>query len=88
MRELLRRLERDLDTPAPVTRLCQGTILSREQYLVDVEQWGYEDARLLPHVAMGPDDIAHWTAAIQDEPHTQRRPGAGVASPLPQPDAA
>jgi len=88
MRELLRRLQSDLDTPAPVTRLCQGTILSREQYLIDIEQWGYDDARLLPHVAMGPEDIAHWTEAIQHEPHAQRRAAAGRPTPLTEPDAA
>ena len=88
MRELLRRLQSDLDTPAPVTRLCQGTILSREQYLIDIEQWGYDDARLLPHVAMGAEDIAHWTEAIQYEAHAQRRTAAGKPSPLPEADAA
>jgi hypothetical protein len=45
-------------------RVCQGTLLSREQYLVDVERWGYEDGRLAPRGSMSPGDIAHWTAAI------------------------
>ena len=45
-------------------KLLQGTLISREQYLVDLEQWGYEDARLSPSVDMTEDEIAEWTAAI------------------------
>ena len=49
-------------------RVCQGTILSREQYLTDVERWGYQDARVFPLGHMSPADTATWTAAIgQDE---------------------
>lgn len=61
--ELVGRLQadgRDTDD-LPV---CQGTLLSREQYLVDVEQWGYEDARIWPRGAMSPEETARWTAAI------------------------
>lgn len=64
LRELLSRLENDLKTAAPADRVCQGTILSREQYLFDVDIRGYEDARLKPHGNMTKEDIAHWTAAI------------------------
>ena len=28
--------------------LCYGTLLSRAQYLIDIDKWGYEDARLVP----------------------------------------
>jgi hypothetical protein len=53
---------------SPVTeRVCQGTILSREQYLTDVERWGYQDARLFPLGHMSTDDAATWTAAIGRE---------------------
>ncbi len=52
---------------APATRVCQGTLLSRAQYLVDIEKWGYEDARLEPQIQMTPRDIAHWTKAIGDQ---------------------
>jgi hypothetical protein len=47
--------------------LCRGTILSRSQYLVDVEDWGYRDARLEPAGAMSAEEIAHWTAAARAE---------------------
>ena len=39
-------------------------MLSREQYLIDVEEWDYEDARVAPRGTMSPEDVAHWTAAI------------------------
>lgn len=55
-------------------RICRGTLLSRKQYLVDLEQWGFEDARLEERVQMDSDDIAAWTeAAPKDEP-TQHTP--------------
>jgi hypothetical protein len=39
--------------------------LSREQYLVDLRQWGYADARLGPAGAMTPAEVRHWTEAIE-----------------------
>lgn len=45
-------------------RLCQGTLLSRAQYLVDVEEWGYHDARLTGRSGMTPEDVDAWTNAI------------------------
>jgi hypothetical protein len=44
--------------------LCQGTLLSREQYLIDIEAWGYQDARRLPPSAMTPEQIRQWTEGI------------------------
>jgi hypothetical protein len=64
MQELLRRLEEEVHPPSPRRRVCQGTLLSREQYLIDVQEWGYEDARLAPQGPMTAADIDHWTAAI------------------------
>jgi len=51
----------------PDGRLCRGPLLSRSQYLVDVEEWGYRDAREEPVGPMGAADIAHWTAAAREE---------------------
>ena len=64
MRELGRRLDREVREDAEPGRLCRGTLLSREQYLVDIERWGYADARLAPLGSMSREDVAHWTAAI------------------------
>ncbi len=43
--ELLHRLNDEMKSPPPAERVCQGTLLSRNQYLVDVECHGYRDAR-------------------------------------------
>ena len=49
-----------VDDPA----VCRGTLLSREQYLHDVEREGYDDGRAAPHGALTPQDIASWTEQI------------------------
>jgi hypothetical protein len=67
MEDLTRRLQADAAAAPPATRVCQGTLLSRAQYLVDVEKWGYEDARMEPSIQMTSRDIAHWTRAIGDQ---------------------
>lgn len=47
--------------------VCCGTLLSRQQYLKDVAEWEYEDARTHKADGMGPlmsdSEVAHWTAA-------------------------
>jgi hypothetical protein len=58
-------LEREACRPAPDQRVCQGTLLSREQYLTDVSRWGYADGRLMPRGSLTPEEIAQWTAAIE-----------------------
>jgi len=68
MDDLLGRLTPELDADDDVGRLCQGTILSRQQYLPDVTEWGYEDGRLVPHGNMSAEEIAEWTAAIGTKP--------------------
>ena len=65
MRELSARLAADGDV-IPGERLCCGTLLSRAQYLTDIEPWGYADSRLRLG-AMTAQDIAHWTDAIDRE---------------------
>jgi hypothetical protein len=46
-------------------RVCYGTLLSREQYLYDVDVLGYEDARLVPRGGMTLRDLEIWTDAIK-----------------------
>jgi hypothetical protein len=48
----------------PLNRVCFGTLLSREQYLHDVNHLGYIDARLPPHGTMTREELAIWTDAI------------------------
>src|SRR5215472_7105871 len=45
MEDLVTRLRSETRTVGP-ERLCRGTLLSRQQYLVDVQEWGLRDARL------------------------------------------
>jgi hypothetical protein len=70
MHELARRLTVSLSAPSPADPVCRGTLLSRQQYLIDVEQWGYIDARLRPDNAMSESDIETWTAAIAEDGST------------------
>jgi len=65
MNGLAGRLEREMRTPAPKEHTCQGTLLSREQYLVDVARWGLADVRYTDASSMTPDDVVMWTRAIE-----------------------
>ena len=58
------RLEAELHTPPPGERICQGTLMSREQYLPDLEKWDFVDARLTMANAMTQEEVADWTRAI------------------------
>jgi hypothetical protein len=51
------------NAPSP-ERVCQGTLVSRAQYLTDIGQYGYADARLIPRGMMSPEDAIFWTWAI------------------------
>lgn len=65
MEQLTTRLQKQLTSPANLTeKLCQGTLISREQYLTDVEQWGYVDARLEPNGNLTKEQLDIWTASI------------------------
>jgi hypothetical protein len=64
MAELIGRLQDEQIRPCPDERICQGTVLSREQFLFDIETAGYRDARLEPLGSMSAEAIHHWTAAI------------------------
>jgi hypothetical protein len=46
VREALLDRAAKANRPRGVRDLCRGTLLSRYQYVVDVEDWGYHDARL------------------------------------------
>jgi hypothetical protein len=67
LRELLGRAQAGVGSAPSNGRVCQGTLLSREQYLTDVEQWGYADARLAPRGSMTPGQVSIWTDAIGRE---------------------
>lgn len=49
--------------PEPDEKLCRGPLLSYNQYLIDINEWGYVDARLQPHGPMSAEQIKRWTDA-------------------------
>jgi hypothetical protein len=64
MDQLLARLQNEMAEPPRADRVCRGPFLSRAQYLIDIEQWGYADARLGTRGVMSEAEVAHWPAAI------------------------
>ena len=61
--ELTKRVEEETRAGNADEKVCYGTVISRQQYLKDIGDWGYDDARLV-HRTMNEKDIAHWTAGI------------------------
>ena len=64
METMAQRLAIDTQRGEAYDKICYGTILSRQQYLFDVEERGYRDARLEPLGNMSEEEIAKWTAGI------------------------
>jgi hypothetical protein len=62
MDELLRRLS--VSRPNMNSDVCYGTLLSREQYLHDIERTKYRDGRAEPIGPMTEEQIRIWTDAI------------------------
>jgi hypothetical protein len=58
MDELAARLAADRDPVDGSEPVCQGTLLSRTQYRIATEQWGYRDGRLRPNGRMTPRQAA------------------------------
>ena len=65
MRELHARMRAEHATQSHAEHVCQGTLLSREQFLIDIQDWGYNDARLTTG-AMTEAQIEHWTRGIDN----------------------
>ena len=63
MDELMRRLT--VSRPNLQSDVCYGTLLSREQYLHDIERWKYRDVRQQPDGTMTEEQIKIWTDAIE-----------------------
>ncbi len=71
MDDLIARLQSE-QCSARANHICRGTLLSRKQYLLDVQERGFRDARLQARVHMNAKDIAHWTKAIAKEESARR----------------
>jgi hypothetical protein len=71
---LVARLHDEDDAPenAAEANLCRGTLLSRSQYLVDVQRLGFADARVEPIGLMTAEQTALWTKQIDEEKKVKR----------------
>jgi hypothetical protein len=58
--ELMTLIRRE---PLANGKVCRGTMLSWDQYLPDVTERGYADARVQPYGALTQDEVDRWTAA-------------------------
>jgi hypothetical protein len=78
MRELTSRLQDEMvpEWDSTPTNLCGGTLLSRSEYLVDLER-GYRDSRLPPTGVMSRQQIEEWSRLAEL--------GNGAAIPAPAP---
>jgi hypothetical protein len=63
MRELAGRLQQESEAAPPERRVCRGTLLSRIQYVTDVDAHEFADARLDPDSGMTPEQVRLWTDA-------------------------
>ena len=61
--ELTKRIEEETRAGNADEKVCYGTVISRQQYLKDIGDWGYDDARLV-HRTMDEQAIEQWTAGI------------------------
>jgi hypothetical protein len=65
MQQLLDHLRHAQNEAVPQEDVCGGTLLSREQYLCDIQTLGRKDARLSPYGgSLSANDAERWTAAI------------------------
>jgi len=60
MEELMRSQRSDAPWDQKV---CRGTLLSWDQYLVDVQKWGFADARVKPFGPLTQEQVDRWTRA-------------------------
>jgi hypothetical protein len=69
MQWLLLRLQKELDnvdgSPVAQPPVCRGTLLSLIDYLPEIEQRGFRDARLRPFGNMTESEVAHWTNTFE-----------------------
>lgn len=79
---VLPALDAAIDADVAPADLCRGTLVSRAQFLIDVEEWGYRDARLPPFGRFTDRDWLRWTNAI-DTKLSRVRPGRRRVVPSP-----
>lgn len=82
--DLLQRVQSQSADCAPRNPVCRGTLLSRSQYRVDVESWGYEDPRQQPIGSMTPDEAMNWTKAGEEQVDRKKSPRRERAASIPR----
>jgi hypothetical protein len=75
MAELVRRLRLEQRQPPPRDAVCRGSLLSRNQYAIDLDSWGYRDGRLPPSGNMSQREVELW--------EERRREDQGADPPAP-----
>lgn len=60
---VMEQLSARLREKEPDERVCRGTLLSRVQYEIDLNEWGYRDGRLDPVCEMTEEEARVWTEA-------------------------
>ena len=65
-REILTRLRRETIRSRNPEKYCRGPLLSRSQFQIDTEKFGYRDARIVPTGRLSHEEAARWTAAAND----------------------
>jgi hypothetical protein len=73
------RLVEESGAVPPEDRVCQGTLLSRAQFLIDVQRWGYADARLQPRGSLTDEQAEIWTSAIDEQEAVRPVAASGAA---------
>lgn len=66
---LVALLQREFDEPFTEEQVCQGPLLSRSQFRVDTETWGYKDPRLN---IMSAEEVTHWTEAAEEKKEKEK----------------
>ena len=63
---LIARMQKELREPPLNQHICRGPLVSRAQYLIDIQLWGHKDGRLGPRRYMSDSEVKLWTAAIHE----------------------
>lgn len=71
MREMVRRLELEMQSLPSDRRVCQGTLLSWSQYLIHLDRGEYEDARHLPRGKLTTEETQQMTEVLRREEQEQ-----------------
>jgi catechol 2,3-dioxygenase-like lactoylglutathione lyase family enzyme len=67
MEEFQNRLQQEINNPPTTEKICQGPVLAPLQYQIDVQQWGYKDARVSPTGNMTAAEVTEWTEHLKEE---------------------